>query len=85
MALRPLTREAPNPKHQIPGKSQTPKSQRSKQASEREFGNWRLGFTWDLKIGIWNFCTKGAFKLASIRVIVKVFRLHVPPGAHHHS
>jgi hypothetical protein len=60
LALHPLTRgksktQAPafavdglRRGEQIPRKSQTPNPNESRQASEREFVNWRLEFVWDL-------------------------------------
>jgi hypothetical protein len=51
--------EAPNPKFQIPRKSQTSNSKEERRA-EFSFDHWVLRFVWDLGFGFWDFQRSGA-------------------------
>jgi len=54
-----MTGKNPNPKSQIPKKSQFPNSQMDSSVSQLSFqeslGAWDLELVWNLGFGIWNF------------------------------
>jgi hypothetical protein len=56
-----IEKEAPNSKHQIPNRIQWHKFQTDK--TRKMFpilSVWRLGFIWDLALGIWDLSEIGA-------------------------